>query len=166
MVDQQSAPKLTQSFEQLSQLLRFVVDETREDRISIQKEIHFIQNYISLQLLRFETDEVDFNFDIKGEQIDQLVEPGLFISFVENAFKYGTEPERKTSIDLMFDLTEKNVITFSIKNEIIEGQHQDEGKSTGIDAVRRRLNLIYPNKHKLEIQQNDIYLLTLRLETT
>lgn len=164
MVDQKSTPRLAQSFEQLSQLLRYVIDETRADKVRIGQEITFIKNYISLQLLRFETDEVKVDWKVEGEYQDQLVEPGLFISFVENAFKYGTEPEKKTKIELSFDLTDKQSISFHIRNSILK-RPNSEGSGTGIEAVKRRLQLIYPNKHILDIQEEGDYCVTLKLET-
>lgn len=165
MVDQQSSPKLARSFDELSQLLRYVIDETKSGEVSIQQEIDFTKNYIALQLLRFETDEVDVDLHVKGEYNNQKVEPGLFVSFVENAFKYGTEPERKSTIDINFDISQPNQIQFSVKNELVN-QINNTGNGTGIETVRKRLALIYPEKHSLEIKSKDSFEVNLKLETT
>ncbi|WP_420577860.1 sensor histidine kinase [Ekhidna sp.] len=165
MVDQQSAPKLARSFEGLSQLLRYVIDETKSDEVSIQQEIDFTKNYISLQLLRFETDEVNVDLQVSGDYNNQKVEPGLFISFVENAFKYGTEPEKKTSIEIRFDISQSNQIFFSTMNEVLDSVSKT-GNGTGIETVRKRLALVYPERHSLEIKSEDLFEVNLKLETT
>lgn len=165
MVDQQSAPKLARSFEELSQLLRYVIDETKSDKVSIQQEIDFTKNYIALQLLRFETDEVNVDFKVSGEYNNQKVEPGLFISFVENAFKYGTEPEKKTSIEIRFDISQSNQTFFFTMNEVLDSVSKT-GNGTGIETVRKRLALVYPERHSLEIKSEDLFEVNLKLETT
>ena len=66
MVDQSNNPLLANSIERLSLLLRYVVDETKKDKVTIRKEIEFIRNYNSLQLLRFAEGEVDIQFIING----------------------------------------------------------------------------------------------------
>jgi sensor histidine kinase YesM len=100
MVEPNKNPKLADSFERLSFLLRYVIEETQSEKVSIQKEISFLKNYVELQKLRFNENEVIVNFSVKGEYLDQKIEPGLYITFVENAFKYGTEPEQKCEIDI------------------------------------------------------------------
>lgn len=165
MVDQQSSPKLARSFEELSQLLRYVIDETKSDEISIQQEIDFTKNYIALQQLRFDTDEVNVDLQVIGQYNNQKVEPGLFISFVENAFKYGTEPEKKTSIEIRFDISQSNQIHFSTMNELVDSVSKT-GNGTGIETVRKRLALVYPERHSLEIKSEDSFEVNLKLETT
>ncbi len=86
MVDQQKSPQLSRSFEQLSNLLRYVIEETKSEKVTMSSEIDFVKNYCDLQLLRFEKNEVNLQFLIAGEYEDLQVEPGLFIPFVENAF--------------------------------------------------------------------------------
>ena len=151
LVDQQASPLLAQSFEQLAQLLRYVIDETPSGQVTIQQEITFIRNYAALQLLRFAADEVDFVLTVTGEFDQQKLEPGLFIPFVENAFKYGTVPEQQTRIEVVFDLTQAHQLHFSCENVVYDTFPQQHGAGTGIRSVARRLALVYPNRHTLQV---------------
>ena len=165
MVDQKRSPQLTTSIEKLSQLLRYVIEESKVEKTSIQNEIQFIQNYIDLQSLRFEENELTIQCNILGYNKTQLVEPGLFIPFVENAIKYGTEPEVNSTIDIRFDLSDPNSILFTIKNKHPGVNTNKTSTGTGILAIRERLQLVYPSKHKLEIIQNEQYTVNLKIQT-
>jgi hypothetical protein len=163
MVKPQENPKLVDSFERLSQLLRHVIEETQTEKVSIRNEITFLENYIELQKLRFNDNEVLVNFSVKGEYLDQKIEPGLYITFVENAFKYGTEPEQNCVIDMDFDLSKPENIYFSIKNKVMI--YNVMGNKTGIETTRRRLALIYPDKHQLLVKQKEHFIVTLNIQT-
>ncbi len=165
MVEQQQTDQLKSSIERLSHLLRYVIEETRDDKVPIQKEIEFIRNYASLQLLRFAEDEVDFKLKISGDPEGIFIEPGLLINFVENAFKYGTEPENPSVIEVNFDLTQKGCIVFNTRNRIFNTFLNTESTGTGIMAIKRRLELVYANKHELEINRTDHYQLKLTIQT-
>jgi sensor histidine kinase YesM len=163
MVNPSENSKLINSFERLSQLLRYIIEETNTDKVSIAKEIEFLKNYIDLQMLRFNEDEVNVQFNIHGPYNSQKVEPGLFIAFVENAFKYGTEPEKKATIDIEFDLSGINTIQFQIKNKVM--MKNLNGVGSGIEATRKRLELIYPAKHQFSISDSENFIVKLKLST-
>jgi sensor histidine kinase YesM len=164
MVNPAENPKLVASFEQLSQLLRYVIEGTKAEKVSVAKEIEFLKNYIELQKLRFKEGEVDVQFKVVGPFTTQKVEPGLFIAFVENAFKYGTEPEESVTIDIAFDLSEPNTVHFKVKNKVL--MKNINGVGTGIDATRKRLALIYPKQHKLSVSNENDFLVQLTIRTT
>lgn len=163
MVNHFENPKLVNSFERLSQLLRYVIEETQTDKVSIAREIEFLKNYIELQLLRFDEDEANIQFNVCGQYDSQKVEPGLFIAFVENAFKYGIEPEKTATIEIEFDLSKLNTIQFTIRNKIL--MTNTNGVGTGIESTRKRLNLIYPNAHQLSVSQSEDFIVKLTINT-
>lgn len=165
MVDQQQSPRLSRAFDQLSQLLRYAIEQSKSQRVSVQSEIEFIRNYAAMQKLRFEEDEIDFKFNILGDYTQQQIEPGLFIPFVENAFKYGTSPEEHSIIEIHMDLSEPHLIIFSVRNEIHNDQQKTHQAGTGIKVSRERLNLIYPDKHRLEIFENKDFIIKLQIDT-
>jgi LytS/YehU family sensor histidine kinase len=165
LVDQEKSPKLSVSIERLSLLLRHVIEETQNAKTTISKEINFIKNYCELQMLRFEEDEFKLQFEIVGEYDNQLLEPGLFIPFVENAIKYGTEPEIHSTLHITFDLTDKDIIDFTIKNKIIPQMRQKASTGTGINAVKERLALVYPNKYQIEIHEDEHFTVNLKIST-
>ena len=165
LVDQRQTPLLADSIERLSQLLRYVIDETPKGQVSMRREIEFIQDYVEVQLLRFAPGEVHFDLKVQGEYDQQLIEPGLFIPFVENAFKYGTEPEQETTIQCSFDLRQAEEVAFFIRNQIrLAGNAQDR-MGTGIASTRRRLELIYPDRHQLQITKAEEFEVDLKIQT-
>jgi hypothetical protein len=163
LVNRSENPKLANSFERLSLLLRYVIEESNADHVAIAGEIKFLKNYIELQLLRFDEGEVDVQFKVIGHHDNQKVEPGLFIAFVENAFKYGTEPETASTIEIEFDLSIQNSIKFQIRNKVM--LNNKDGIGTGIEATRKRLDLIYPNAHQLVISHSEDFFITLTINT-
>ncbi|MEM7104757.1 MAG: histidine kinase [Bacteroidota bacterium] len=164
MVDQSGNPKLTSAIDQLSGLLRYVVYETSGKKVTVEKEIAFIEDYTELQLLRFNEDEVNLKVNIKGDYINQKVEPGLFIPFVENAFKHGVRPEQSSFILIDFDLNQDNVIQFLCSNSLITLSGNADG-GMGLKGVKKRLDLLYPEKYKLEIIKGENYIVNLKIET-
>ena len=163
MVNPSENPKLINSFDKLSQLLRFLIEDNKAEKITITKEIEFLKNYIELQKLRFNEDELNIIFNVHGQFNSQKVEPGLFIPFVENAFKYGTEPEKPVTINIEFDLSNIDSIKFIIKNQVMI--LNSNGVGTGIEVSRKRLDLIYPDKHKLAISKDDDFVVQLTILT-
>ena len=165
LVDQRQTPLLADSIERLSQLLRYVIDETPKGQVSVRQEIEFIQNYVEVQLLRFAPGEVDFELQVEGAFDQQRIEPGLFIPFVENAFKYGTEPEQEASISCRFDLSEAEQVIFVIRNQVRLRSKTTDRTGTGIASTRRRLELIYPERHELEVEQAPDFIVRLKIQT-
>lgn len=164
MVNQKENPALATAFERLSGLLRYVVIDTADEKIPIRKEIEFIRNFAELHALRFEKEELDFKLQVLGTHEMLLIEPAIFIPFIENAFKYGVEPEKISSINVVFDLTDDHKIKFSCINQIHETMQQLKGSGMGIESSKKRLNLVYPHRHHLEIHRNGNFEVLLEIE--
>jgi sensor histidine kinase YesM len=166
MVDQKNNPKLAKSIDKLSGLLRYVVYENKNNLVPVSKEIQFLQNFSELHLLRFADDEIDLNLTTKGSFNQQLIEVGILLSFVENAFKHGVEPEFKSFINIEFDLTEEQIIKFNIKNAIPPKLTTNQLGGYGLKASKDRLELAYPHNHSLNItESNDQYAVELTINT-
>ena len=164
MVDQKNNPKLATSIDKLSALLRYVVYDMKETKVAIEKEIEFIKSFVDLNRLRFTEDEIDFRFNIIGNHNQQKIEPGIFICYVENAFKHGAQPEEKSFINMQLDISKKDRIFFSIENPILPSLNTKEG-GYGVEANNERLKLAYPNKHFIKITNDDIFKVELTLQT-
>ena len=164
MIDQKQNPQLATSLDQLSGLLRYVVYDTEGD-VTVRKEIDFTRNFAELQLQRYEKDEIDFQLEIIGKNDQQKIEPGIFIPFVENVFKYGVEPEKKSKVKIVFDLTDPNTIIFETTNPIYPTLQQNKGNGSGISSTKARLKLVYPNSHKLAITENEVFKVCLEFKT-
>ena len=144
---------LEPSLIKLSSLLRYMLYETDEETVSLQKEIEYLQSYVDLQKQRF-ADNVIINVSLNANGQHQI-HPMLLIPFVENAFKHGTglfTPQ----IDIR--LTTDNIrLFFEVSNRYSENDDEVKDKSSGIGLanVTRRLNLLYGKNHQLEIVKKD-----------
>jgi len=137
---------------QLSQLMRYMLYDAGEKRMTVSDEIEYLTNYIDLQKLRFGNDiAITFNTTIRRG--DLAMEPMLLIPFVENAFKHGTGlvMDPVIEIDLVSD---DNSLNFVVRNKFSHApQAKDPSSGIGIQNVRRRLDLLYKNLYTLNLTQ-------------
>jgi two-component system LytT family sensor kinase len=149
----------------LSAIMRYILTETQRDYVPLSNEVDFIHNFIDLQKVRL-TDKVLVKFDTSGNNDSLLVAPLLFIPFVENAFKYGVSTKSSSEIQIRL-WTEGNRILFTSDNFIVPSENNlMENTGIGINNVKRRLELMYPDKHKLTTTEKDNhYIVHLEIET-
>lgn len=135
----------------LSELMRYMLYESRDAQVPLARELTYLENYVALQQMRFEED-VDIRLRIDGQAESQLIEPMLLIPFVENAFKHGVGLIAEPIIDIHLTCT-TDELYFSVKNKIAPESAEDKDFSSGIGLpnVTRRLELLYPNAHQLTI---------------
>ncbi|MCK9205083.1 MAG: histidine kinase [Bacteroidales bacterium] len=139
----------------LSDLMRYLIYESKDDQVAIGKQLGFLQSYIYLERLR--TDEsLTLTFDIKGENFQNKTEPLLYIAFIENAFKHGAKSRGSHPfIHITFNLERTDRVGFFIENNK-EPQPQDQSHGgIGLVNVKKRLELLYPEKHTLIIHDAD-----------
>lgn len=161
--------KLPDLMLKLSDLLRYSLYETKETFVSLEKEIKYLENYISLEKIRLE-DKADIQLNIKGyDPSDKIIAPMLFIVFVENAFKHlGVLEGVKSKVSVNIEI-EKDSLNFNCMNTIdsIHTTNNDieKGKSgIGLQNAKKRLDLMYTDKYKLQVtQEKDFYQVALNL---
>ncbi|MBL0740243.1 sensor histidine kinase [Chryseolinea lacunae] len=149
---------------QLSHLMRYMLYESNEKRVTLDKEIEYLESYIDLQKLRFGRD-FPINFDVKALRRDLPIEPMLLIPFVENAFKHGIGMMKDPMIIITLT-TEGEALHFSVRNKFSGGamETKDASSGIGIQNVRRRLDLLYKDMHELHIyESNPWYVVELKL---
>lgn len=148
----------------LSELMRYILYESADRQVPLDKEVDYLKNYVELQQLRFEED-VDIRLRIEGQPSSQLIEPMLMIPFVENAFKHGVGLTENPVIDIALSFDEQG-LHFSVKNKIAPEMPEDKDDSSGIGLknVKRRLELLYPDRHRLEVaEQGEWFIVSLTL---
>ena len=140
---------------QLSELMRYMLYESGDAQVPLDQEIAYLENYVELQKIRFDED-VDIRLRVDGAPSGQVIEPMLLIPFVENAFKHGVGLVQDPFIDIVLRISERE-LDFSISNKIAPESAEDKDQASGIGLrnVTRRLELLYPDKHQLEIWQAD-----------
>lgn len=147
--------QLEPSLIKLSGLMRYMLYESDERKVSIGTEIEYLKSYIELQKLRFEED-VKITTDIQyDESTPYTIEPMLLIPFVENAFKHGVTLVEAPYITIQLNTT-GNTLRFLVENKF-DGQNLSKDKNSGIGLsnVKARLNLLYPKKYALTVEKKD-----------
>lgn len=140
---------------ELSNLLRYMLYEVEEEKVPLLKEVEMLENYIELQKLRLEPGS-KVVFALEGDLEGVLIAPLLLFPLVENAFKHGMKDDSEQvfiDVQLKIDKT----IAFSIKNKLGQIDDMEKGKygGIGLENVKRRLDLIYPNSHEFEILKTE-----------
>jgi len=151
----------------LSELMRYILYETRDDYVSMKRQLDFLQSYIYLEQMRT-GEEIKIELAISGENTGVMAAPLLFVPFIENAFKHvAKEKDNPSFILISFDLTRPDKLLFAVKNKKYTSA-EPAGVNTegiGLANVRKRLNLLYPAKHELTISDSgDVYEVKLMLD--
>lgn len=137
----------------LSDMLRYMIYETNREFVSLESEKKYLEQYISLQKLRHRhSNYVDFVSNIKNDHT--LIAPMLFLVFIENAFKFAESHDTDTTIVIEL-LKENGRIRFTIKNRYNPVVTKGKDNGLGLINVKKRLELIYPNRHLLTINRSD-----------
>lgn len=147
----------------LSEMMRYMLYECREDKVPLEKEIRYLDNYISLQRLKTEEPQ-QIAFETEGVNASLLIEPMFFIPFFENAFKHGDLDEGGWMRGKL--LVDEKRLRFELSNSVAENPGpRDAGHGVGLENIRRRLELLYPKRHRLECgMKNAHFYVTLNLE--
>ncbi|RYG15087.1 MAG: hypothetical protein EOO07_16185, partial [Chitinophagaceae bacterium] len=144
----QKSDKTADAILKLSEIMRYMIYESNDSWVALSKEVEYVQSYIELQKLRFK-DGAAVELTLNGEIDNQHVVPLILISFVENAFKHGVanDPEDPIRINI---IANQKILHFSITNKKSK-TNKDAMGGVGLNNVERRLQLLYPDRYKLNI---------------
>jgi sensor histidine kinase YesM len=160
---EKDAKKASVYLNKLSDIMRFMLYETKTEEIFLTEELTYIEKYIDLQKIR--TSNPNYvHFQVYGDPEDVTIAPMLFIPFIENAFKYAENKKVENAIKIRVVIV-KDRIGFDCENVFSdETEGRPEPGGLGNDLIRRRLMLLYPRTHSLEITNlNNVYKVTLIL---
>ncbi len=146
---------LEPSLIKLSSLMRYMLYETKDEKVSLEKEIDYLNSYIDLQMQRFGKN-VTVKTSFTNIDAPYQIEPMLLIPFVENAFKHGTGLMESALIEIELS-AKNNDLHFKVRNRYdpLSTEIKDHSSGIGLANVMRRLNLLYHNKHNLLITKED-----------
>jgi len=138
----------------LSRMMRYLLYESEHGKTPLSSEIDFMNNYIDLMRLRM-SDKVKLNVSFPAKYENISIPPLLFISIIENAFKHGISYREKSFIDIGMEVS-KQLITFRCVNSIVKPGDESSAQHSGIglENFSKRLNLLFPGKHKLKIEES------------
>jgi two-component system, LytTR family, sensor kinase len=151
--------KASDSVSALSVLLNYTLYDSAKDLVLLKKEILFIRDYLDLEKLRA-GDKVNINFELEGSPKELQIAPLILISFIENAFKHGvgdTTIASRIDIDIVIQerIEDTTVLIFKIVNtkpKAVSNSTIMKQGGIGLENTRKRLNLLYPDSHKLTIK--------------
>jgi len=161
-INQINSEKGSEMIMELSDVMRYHLELSKEGQVRLEDEIQLLVSYITLEKLRLR-DTCDVQVDFEDINKSLMISPLLFIPFVENAFKHGTHPTRDCFVHISLKTVE-NRIFLTVKNSVIANRKIVK-TNIGLHNTKRRLDLIYPEKHELKISRTDIeYLVELIIE--
>ncbi len=152
----ENAPKTADGMLKLSGMMRYVVTDAANVYVPLEKEITYINNYVDLQRLRL-AKNVKLSYTVTGRTGEEEIAPVILIPFIENAFKYGVNPDEVSNIDIKIDINPGSLQMIVENNKVSVTNDVKEKSGFGIEITKSRLNLLYPSRHKLKITQNDHY---------
>jgi sensor histidine kinase YesM len=141
----------------LSEILKFSLYETEDNRVRLERELEVVQDYVEMYRLRLEPSRARIDLTIEGDPGDRMIAPLLFLPFIENSIKHGIQASgEKAFSEITFRIVPGRV-HFSIINSTGHTDAPDRKKYSGIGIrnTRKRLELLYPGKHKLTIENTD-----------
>ena len=148
----------------LSGIMRYVVTESNQEYVTLDKELNYIKDYIALQKLRLDQNVI-LDFKIEGEPFGKAIAPLILIPFIENAFKYGINPDAESYI-LMQILIENQTLTMSVKNPKAAHSIDEELRTAeGLKNTQKRLDLMYTGRYNLSVFEDEkVYEVTLIID--
>jgi len=147
----------------LSDIMRFILFETKTKEIPLVQEIEYIEKYIALQKIRTANEQY-VNFEIVGPSDNQMIAPMAFIPFVENAFKHTTNKKVENAINIKVQ-TDDLGIHLTCENKFDPHRKPAHSNGLGNQLIEKRLQLLYPDRHTLVINnQDEIYLVQLSIQ--
>jgi two-component system, LytTR family, sensor kinase len=145
--------KASNYLNKLSDIMRFMLYETKTEKIALNKELNYIEKYIELQKIRTTNSEF-VSYKIEGNTEGSFIAPMIFIPFIENAFKHaeGIKIGNAISIKIVINT---DLIQFNCINKYVQNASKGENNGLGNELIKRRLALLYPNKHSLKINDDN-----------
>lgn len=143
--------KLGDAIIKLSGLMRYMLAESTDGMVELEKEIEYLHNYIAIYRMRFE-DHFFVDFNIDGGTLNKRIASLALIPFVENAFKHGVMDDGNRPVKIQLKILTHQLI-FTVSNKINRNQ-KDHSSGIGMTNIRRRLELIYPERYELLISDN------------
>lgn len=154
---QENAERTGEGIQKLGDMMRFMLQENVQEKISLAREVDYLNNYIDLQKLRTQTSpDILIQTEIDTEVTGLQIAPMLLIPFVENAFKHGISLREPSHIKVSLQTREKELL-FDVYNSIHPktGNDPEKDKSgIGLENVKQRLQLLYPKRHELVIRES------------
>lgn len=154
------SPQAPEAVLRLSELMRYQLYDSAADTVPLAREISHLQSFLTLQHLRLPPDEADeaIQFTVllpPGAEHAYQLPPMLLLPLVENAFKHGDLTARPHVVRLSLQLADDGQLHFSVRNRLAYGTPPEAPGGVGLANLKRRLTLLYPERHALVVVENN-----------
>ena len=158
----QGSPKTPAMIANLSDIMRYVLYNSEQEKVPLQQEVDFIKSYIDLENLRHNSNDI-IEFSLQGEIGDINIEPLIFLPLIENTFKHSLQKNITDKwVKLVLTVDEDEIIFQTTNPYYCHDLVRFTGGGIGLKNVRKRLELLYPERHQLEIHEdNNTFIVTL-----
>jgi two-component system LytT family sensor kinase len=155
---QENASRTATGVQRLGDMMRFLLHDNHRNEIPLSRELEYLQNYIALQQLRIvQSTGIGIETAIQDCSGEKMIAPMLLIPFVENAYKHGIRLTSPSFVRIRFYCDTKGIYLDVVNS--MHGKRTEEGmpahSGVGLQNVKQRLQLIYPDKHSLLVHQDD-----------
>ncbi len=165
-LSRQRSPETPEVVMQLSELMRYQLESSKKETVLLKEELEFIENYLLLEEKRL-SKRCTIEFLIEGDLSRLRISPMLLIPFAENAIKHGAQSTNEQSKIDISALIKNTSLHFCVVNSIPSMVSESKRKGMGLENVRRRLKLLYPDSHVLEIDDKEnLYRVNLVVDLT
>jgi two-component system LytT family sensor kinase len=163
----QNSPATPQMIKDLSSIMRYVLYESNQDQVKLEKEVDFIRSYIQLEGFRHSHSNL-IEFSTQGDISQLAIAPLLFMPLIENTFKHMLHQDvAEKWIKLVLSVDEKELIFQTSNPLVLPTTTVSKDGGIGLKNVRKRLELLYPDKHELAIfEEDDSFVVTLVIDLT
>ena len=149
-----TSPKAADMVDKLSEMMRYTMKDIQQDFVLLEDEINYINNFIELQKVRLDR-SVKLEYHSLENAPGLQIAPMLLMPFIENAFKHGVNSEQKSRIKIEISMNNMEIQLNVLNNKVNVQQDISEKSGLGIENTKHRLNLIYPSKHLLVINDTE-----------
>lgn len=146
------SPETEHALVKLSTIMRYMIYQSNEDKVMLEKELRYLQDYIDIQRLRM-TRQVPVEFAVEGSAAGLEIAPMLLIPFVENAFKHGISLKEPAFIDIRIDISAEGVLHLVVRNSLFKQRVSEKG-GVGLTNVLKRLSLLYTDAHTITVREH------------
>lgn len=151
----EESPRTAESIQQLSGIVRYVMEESRLQTTDIRRELRFIDDFVELQRIRLPNqDNIDIQVTIDWDEKPARIVPLLLNPLIENAFKYGISMQFPCFVHIRLRVQE-GTLHLTTENSVLTRTDLEKGTGLGLTNVRQRLTLAYPERHSLTVNEGD-----------
>jgi sensor histidine kinase YesM len=153
-LSREQSPETPTVVMQLSELMRYQLESSKKDAVLLREELEFIENYLLLEEKRL-SKRCTVEFSISGSPLEYTIAPMLLIPFVENAVKHGAQSTNEASTIEVSATIHEGRLHFNVHNSKPSQGAAAAGPGTGLENVKRRLQLVYPQAHRLQLEDTE-----------